>query len=140
MIQAHTLSWTGAAVEARLRVYRRLLTFCLAIDVLLGLFAVLAPSDFASLLGQPEPFPEAWTRAWGAILVGASLLCLAGRGNPTFYRWPNWGGIALRLVLAVLFLLQGPGFLPLALWEAASGALLLIAYYRLTMADLARRP
>lgn len=140
MFEAHTLSWTGDRAGSRLRSYRRLLAFCLAVDVLLGLFAALAPSAFADLLGQPDPFPEAWPRAWGAMLVGVAVLCLPGWRKPNFHRWPNWSGIALRLVMAILFLLQGWDFLVLALWEAISGVLLLVAYYRLSMAELGHRP
>ena len=140
MIDAHSLSWTGARLRSRLHGYRGFLTFALTVDFLIGVIALLFPRTLSDLLYQPDPFPLAWPRAWGALLIGASVLCLAGLSKPAFYRWPNWAGIALRLLLAIVFLLQGPGFYLLGVWEAVSGVVLLILYPRFLMAELGTRP
>lgn len=140
MIPAQTVSWTEAQALARLRTYRGLLILCLGIDVLLGLFAVAAPHAFARWLGQAEAIPSLWPRVWGAALVGMGAMWASGWRDPVFCRWPNWCGIAFRLVAAILFFCGGRTFLAPALWDAVTGLLLLITYYRLTAADLACRP
>lgn len=138
--QPHSLSWTLARAADRLRSYRLLLAASIVLDILIGLAALIWPVWLARLLAQPEPFPDAWLQAFGLALIGMSLLYVQGWNNPTFYRWPNWAGILIRLTLALFFLSQGQGFLPLAVWEASWGLVLLVAYYRLTQADLLWRP
>jgi hypothetical protein len=138
--QDHSLSWTLARAADRLRTYRLLLAANIILDILIGLAALVCPAWLARLLAQPEPFPDAWLQAFGLTLIGTSLLYVSGWSNPTFYRWPNWAGILIRLALALLFLGQGQGFLPPAVWEAFWGIALLVAYYRLVQADLLWRP
>ena len=140
MIEAQTLAWTEARAHSRERTYRRVLALCLIVDALLGLFALFFPLTLADLLYQPDPFPAAWPRVWGVSLMGTSLLCLSGLSRPGFYRWPNWGGIAVRILAGIVFLLQGPGFYLLAAWEGASGIALLILYARFVMAADGARP
>ena len=138
--QHHSLSWTMARAAERLRTYRLLLAANIVLDALIGLAALVCPVWLARLLAQPEPFPDAWLQAFGLALIGMSLLYVQGWNNPTFYRWPNWTGILIRLALGLLFLGQGQGFLLLAIWEALWGVVLLVAYYRLAEADLLWRP
>jgi hypothetical protein len=140
MIQAHSLSWTQAQAASRVVSYRRLLLISIVLEALLGLLAIIAPVVLARLLGQPEPFPDSWLRAWGLLLIGTSVLYLSGWVNPTFYRWPNWTGIGLRLAMAILFLVQGQAFLLLAVWEGIWAVVLFVTYYRLARADTAWRP
>jgi hypothetical protein len=140
ILQQHSLSWTVARAAATLRTYRHLLAANIVLDVLIGLTALVWPAGLARLLAQPEPFPDAWLQAFGLTLIGMSLLYVPGWNNPTFYRWPNWTGILIRLALALFFLGKDQGFLPLAIWEALWGLVLLVAYYRLTEADLRWRP
>ena len=115
----HSLAWSQAKAADRLRSYRCIFAVSLGLDVLLGLLAIFGPVTLARLIGLPEPFPEAWVRAWGLLLIGGALLYFPGWQNPISYRWPNWFGIVIRLALALLFLSQGWDFLPLAIWSAA---------------------
>jgi hypothetical protein len=140
MIQEHSLAWTQGRAADRLARYRRLMLVAIVIDVVLGVTAILAPVTLARFLGGPEPFPDGWMQGWGLLLIATGLLTLPGRKDPILNRWPNWLGIVVRLALAVLFLVQGSGFLLLALWEALAAAMLLVGYYRFLQADLLRRP
>lgn len=60
--------------------------------------------------------------------------------EPVRRRWSNLVGIAGRLVLGVVYLLLGGGYLWLALIEASSALLLVHLYYRLGRAELMSRP
>jgi hypothetical protein len=42
--------------------------------------------------------------------------------------------------MTIIFLSSGRFFYPFALWDFTFGVILLIAYYRLMLADVARRP
>jgi hypothetical protein len=139
-IQDHSLSWTLANAADRLKTYRRVLSVNIVLDTLIGLAALTSPGWLARLLGQPEPYPDAWLQAFGLMLIAANVLYLPAWKHPTSYRWPNWAGIVIRLALALLLLAQGRIFLLFALWEAFWGIVLLVTYYRLAQADLLRRP
>ena len=140
MIQAHSISWTKADAAARVRTYQRLFAASIITNVIVSLFALLGPVTMARLLGQPEPFPEAWVRIWGATLLGLHVVYLPGLRNPTFYRWPNWASIGIKFWMTTIFLLQGWDYILFAVWDASWGVVLLIAYYRLAQADMAWRP
>jgi hypothetical protein len=140
MHPAQTFSWTASQAETRVRAYHLFLGFCLIVDVLVGLFTIAAPDSVARLLMEPEPFPTMWIRICGILLLGTSFLVFPGWRNPTFYRWPNWAGMAFRLLMMLAFFLEGGVFLFFALWELASPTLLFVTYYRLTLADFGRHP
>lgn len=140
MIQAHSISWTANEAASRLRTYRRLFAASIITNVIVSLLAILGPVTMARLLGQPEPFPEAWVRIWGATLLGLHVVYLPGLRNPVFYRWPNWASIGIKFWMTTIFLLQGSEFLVFALWDATWGVVLLIAYYRLAQAQMQRYP
>src|SRR5215203_3068517 len=117
MIQAHSISWTKADAAARVRTYQRLFAASIITNVIVSLFAILGPVTMARLLGQPDPFPEAWVRIWGATLLGLRI--------PTFYRWPNWSSIGIKFWMTTIFLLQRADYFMLALWEASWGVMVL---------------
>src|ERR1051326_951606 len=140
MSEAQTLSYTKAEAATRLRTYRVLFTVSIVIDTLAGLYGILHPTGLARLLVLPDPYPDAWARIWAATLLGLQLVYVPGVRNPLFYRWPNWSSIAIKLLMAVVFLCAGSTFRWLAVWELAWFAVLFATYYRLAMADLARNP
>jgi hypothetical protein len=65
---------------------------------------------------------------------------VVGLRNPLFFRWPNWSSIAIRFFMPIIFLSSGRFFYPFALWDFSFGVILLIAYHRLVLADIARKP
>jgi hypothetical protein len=140
MLPSQTLSWARARAGTRLHDYRVFLGICLAIDVLVGLTALVAPESVARQLMLPEPFPTLWVRTSGALLIGTSLLIVPGWRDPLFYRWPNWSGIVVRFLLMLVFASEGNGFLLCTLWELISATLLFVLYYRLWLADLGTHP
>ena len=140
MIQEHTLSWTRTQSAARLHAYRMLFLITIAGNVLIGLWCLFAPADFAQHVHQPGSTSDAWPRAWALAWLGLNLLYLPGVVNPLFYRWPNWSSIVINLAMGIAFLALGGGFVALAIWALAAGILLLIAYYRLILADVQSKP
>ena len=62
-----------------------------------------------------------------------------GLRNPLFYRWPNWSSIAIKFFMTLFSIWSGRYFYPFAAWDFSFGVILLIAYYRLMQADIARR-
>lgn len=140
MTEAQTLSSAEAALARRLRTYRVLFLISILGNLVVCLWCLFAPVSFARLVLQPDPFPEAWPRVWGATLLGLHLVYVPGLRNPLFYRWPNWSSIAIKFFMTVVFLSSGRYFFPFALWDFSFGVILFIAYYRLTQADTARKP
>jgi hypothetical protein len=140
MTQAQTISAPEAEAARRLRTYRVLFLISILGNLVVGLWCIFAPVSFAHALHQPDPFPEAWPRVWGATLLGLHLVYVPGLHNPTFYRWPNWSSIANKFFMTIIFLSSGRLFYPFAVWDFSFGVILLIVYYRLMLADVARRP
>src|SRR5687767_15801647 len=108
--------------------YRAVLIVSIVLNVAVGFFIMFAPDSFTSLLNQPEAFPKAWPRHWGFQLLAINGLYLPGFWNPLQHRWPNWCGIVIRFTFALFFLSQGDGFVPMALYDGASGLALLLTY------------
>ena len=140
MAQAQTISAPEAEAAGRLRTYRVLFLISILGNLVVCLWCIFAPVSFARALHQPDPFPEAWPRVWGATLLGLHLVYVPGLLNPLFYRWPNWSSIAIKFFMTIIFLVSGRFFYPFALWDFSFGVILLIAYYRLMLADVARKP
>jgi len=140
MAQAQTISAPEAEAAGRLRTYRVLFLISILGNLVVCLWCIFAPVSFARALHQPDPFPEAWPRVWGATLLGLHLVYVPGLLNPLFYRWPNWSSIAIKFFMTIIFLVSGRFFYPFALWDFSFGVILLVAYYRLMLADVARKP
>jgi len=138
--QTLTLGWTRQEAAARRRVYQRALWLALGLEILLGLYALLAPASLSALLGLPSPRPEGWVRIWGALLLFAAALHVPGVLDPVRRRWASLVGISGRFALAVLYAILSGGFLWLALIEAGLGFLLAILYFSLFKAELMSRP
>jgi hypothetical protein len=138
--QAQNLSWTKAQTANRLRVYRVLFLISILGNLVISLWCIFNPVGFAQLVLQLDPYPEAWPRVWGATLLGLQLVYVPGLHNPLFYRWPNWSSIAIKFFMAIIFVSAGRSFYLLAVWEFGFGVLLLVAYYRLALADVTGNP
>jgi hypothetical protein len=116
----------------RIKLYRLVLFISIALNLIVGTFILLQPDSFTRLLGQPDAFPKIWPRHWGAQLWAINLLYLPGFKDPLVHRWPNWMGIAIRLTFSLFFFSQGDGFVPMALYDGASGLALLLTYLPVT--------
>lgn len=108
--------------------YRFVLMVSIGLNVAVGFFIMFAPDGFTNLLNQPEAFPKAWPRHWGFQLLAINALYLPGFWNPLQHRWPNWCGIVIRFTFALFFLSQGDGFVPMGIYDGASGVALLLTY------------
>ena len=107
--------------------------------MVVGFWCIFDPVGFARLLLQPDPFPEPWPRVWGATLIGLHLVYVPGLRNSLFYRWPNWSSIAIKFFMTIIFLSSGRIY-PFALWDFSFGVILLVAYYRLMLAEVLGEP
>ena len=114
------------------KAYRLVLAISIISNLIIGVIILGWPDVFARVAGQPEAFPDTWPRHWGMQLWAINLLYLPGLRNPEVNRWPNWLGIAIRFTFAAFFLSQGDGFTPMAIYDGASGLILLIAYLPVT--------
>ena len=118
-----------ASVPSRaVKVYRVVLMLSILLNMAVGVFILLLPDAFTSMLGQPAATPDTWPRHWGAQLLAINLLYLPGFRDPVGHQWPNWLGIGIRLSFALFFFTQGDGFVPMGLYDGASGLLLLLTY------------
>jgi hypothetical protein len=138
--QSQTISLSEAVLARRLHVYRALLLVSILGNLVICLWGIFDPASFGRFLHQPDPLPVGWIRAWGVALLGLQLVYVPGLSHPLFYRWPNWSGIAINFLLAIIFVVNGPAFYLLALWDFGFGVILLVAYYRLMIADVMREP
>ena len=140
MIQAQSLSYTRGRADAAFTTYRRILAISIILNLIVGFIILFWPDFFTNVLGQPEAYPDTWPRHWGAQLWAINLLYLPGYWHPREQRWPNFMGIAIRLLFAIFFITQGGGFLWMALYDGLFGILLLVTYGRAMKADLASQP
>src|SRR5579862_8703418 len=104
MIQAQKLSWTRAQTANTLQVYGALFLISIIVNLIIGLWCIFNPVGFAQLMFQVDPYPQAWPRVFGALVVGLQLVYVPGLRNPLFYRWPNWSSIAIKFFMAIIFL------------------------------------
>ena len=140
MSETQTLSYAKALIETRLHIYQVLLTISIIIGLLVGLWCIFDPVGFAQLMFQIDPYPEAWPRIYGAMLLALQFLYIPGVRNPLFYRWPNWSGISVKLLMTIIFLSVGSSFYLLAGWEFVWFVILFVTYYRLMLADIQSNP
>jgi hypothetical protein len=140
MDQTLMLGWSRAAAMDARATYRRVLGLVLALEVLLGLAALLAPHTLADVLGTGEPWPPAWPRLWGGMLLAAAVLYLPGWLDPVRTRWPNLAGLGVRLAGGIVLLLLGGSFAVLGAIALLVGLLLAWAYLRLFRAEIMSRP
>lgn len=140
MIVTHTMSFTQAQAQTHLRIYRTILTTCIVADVLLGLFALLAPSAFPSVIGQEPQDNAVWLRMWAIMELGLAAFALTARSYPLEHQLVNWIGAGLRLLMAMALLLSASRPWGLLLWEGLSGATLAWTLARCLVADLQARP
>lgn len=140
MSEARTLSFTAAQTASQLRTYKVLFAVSILGNVVVSLWCIFDPVGFAHLVFQPDPYPPAWPRVWGATLLGLHVVYWPGLHNPLFYRWPNWSSIGIKFFMTVIFLASGRLFYLFAAWDFTFGVILLIAYYRLLQADVRGKP
>ena len=131
----------GITAEDRKRItrYRVVLFLSIALNLIVGTFILLQPDAFTNLLSQPEAFPKTWPRHWGWQLWAINLLYLPGYWAPVTNRWPNWTGIGIRLAFSAFFFSQGDGFVPMGIYDGASGVLLLLTYLPVTRIKVSER-
>ena len=110
------------------KIYRAALILSILLNMAVGVFILLMPDAFTSMLGQPTATPDTWPRHWGAQLLAINLLYMPGFRDPVGHQWPNWLGIGIRLSFALFFFTQGDGFVPMGIYDGASGLLLLLTY------------
>ena len=110
------------------KLYRMVLMTSIVLNVAAGVFIMFWPDAFTTPLGQPEAVPDTWPRHWGWQLLAINALYMPGYWNPVVNRWPNWCGIVIRLSFALFFFTQGPGFVPMGIYDGISGLLLLFTY------------
>lgn len=140
MLMSHAAAAPPPDVATRVDAYRRLLQVSIALNILIALFVLIWPGGFTSLLNLPDAYPAAWPRLWAALWIGVNLLYIPGAIAPLTNRYPNILGIVIRLAVALLFLLQGGGFLWMALYEAVFGLALLVTYRSALRANLMSKP
>ena len=119
---------TAAHTATAIRRYRVVLMLSIVLNVAVAFYIIFAPNAFTSLLNQPHASPDTWPRHWGFQLLAINGLYLPGFWNPLRYRWPNWSGIVIRATFALFFFSQGDGFVPMGIYDGASGIALLLTY------------
>jgi len=140
MSEAQTISYTAGQTASRLHTYKVLFVISILGNLVVCFWCIFDPVGFARLVLQPDPYPEAWPRVWGATLLGLHLVYWPGLRDPLFYRWPNWSSIAIKFWMTAIFLSSGHFFYPFAVWDFSFGVILLVAYYRLAGADIRGGP
>jgi hypothetical protein len=140
MSEGQSLSYMKAQTATRSRIYQILFGIGLIANMLIGLWCIFDPVGVAHLVLQIDPYPQMWPRIWGATLFALQVVCIPGVFNPLFYRWPNWSSIAIKIVMTIIFLTAGSHFYPLAAWDLVWFVILLVAYYRLLVADIRDKP
>ena len=121
-------STTVAHTAPAIKRYRVVLMLSIVLNIAVGFYIMFTPDSFTSLLSQPNASPDTWPRHWGFQLLAINALYLPGYWNPLQHRWPNWSGIVIRITFALFFFTQGDGFVPMDIYDGASGLALLLTY------------
>jgi len=137
--QIISLGWAQSEADARRTSYARALRIALLIDIVLGAYAVIAPTSFSGVLGIAVQ-PSGWVAAWGGLTLLAAALHIPGLLDPMRRRWSNVVGAAGRFLLAILYLVIGGGFLWLALLQVVLSLILAWLYFTFLKAELMSRP
>jgi hypothetical protein len=96
----------------------------------------LASTKFAAATMGDFTAPAARSASNGGC---TSSMCLA-YAIPHSIAGPTGRALPTKFFMTIIFLSSGRFFYPFALWDFTFGVVLLIAYYRLMLADVARRP
>jgi hypothetical protein len=119
----------GASSDmTKIKLYRFVLFVSIALNLIAGVYILVAPDSFTSFAGQPMARPDTWPRHWGMQLWAINFLYFPGYKDPVANRWPNWCGIVIRLVFAAFFFTQGDGFNVMGIYDGLSGLALLFTY------------
>lgn len=137
--QIVSLGWAQSEADARRASYTRVLRIALLIDIVLGAYAIVAPTSFSGMLGIGVQ-PPGWVTAWGGLMLLAVIMHVPGLLDPMRRRWPNVAGAAGRFLLAALYLVIGGGFLWLALLQVVLSLSLASLYFAFLKAELMSRP
>jgi len=137
MADSLRISESRAEARSRLAAHRVLLAVVLALQVGLGLVALVAPLWLSAVIGLPAS-QAAWVRVFGTVQLIVAIFPAPGLIDPVAARWLNTATIAAQLVLFLLFLLLGAGVL--AIGYLIAGAALAWTYWRVMRAELMTRP
>jgi len=116
------------ATLTKIKLYRFVLFVSIALNLIAGVYILVAPDSFTNFAGQPMARPDTWPRHWGMQLWAINFLYFPGYKNPVGNQWPNWCGIAIRLVFSAFFFAQGDGFNVMGIYDGLSGLALLFTY------------
>lgn len=120
--------------------YKRVLTIGMVLNVLGGLWMIVAPGSFTAFLNMDPVYPLAWVRYAGVSLIVLTGTYIPVRLLPLANRFLAAYGIALRFVFVLFFVLAGGGFLWFALFDFIFGVLLFVTYWRGWLRDLMAKP
>ena len=136
-----SLQWSKARQADGLRAYRVLLGCNLALQLLVGLAALLLPAWVAGSSEVLDPLRESWTRGCGAMLLLVTALYVPGWLDPIHQREANIIGILGRIWMGSVWVSWGGGFLlGLAVFDYIWAAILASFYLRLFRAVIMSRP
>jgi hypothetical protein len=135
-----TIGWNAAQIDRSKITYRVVLGLNLVLHVLIGLFCIAYPAGISDFIGLPDPIPEGWARAWGAMLILVTALYVPGWLDPDIRRAPNIIGILGRYWMGTIWVLCGGGFLWFAAFDYFFGFALALLYWRFFRSTLMSRP
>jgi hypothetical protein len=140
MTDALSMRWSDAFAREREATYRKAFGFNLALQLVIGLCCLLAPTFVCHLFGAAPPQPIGWMRGWGALLILVAALCFPGLQSPMRSRYPNIVGIVGRAWTGLAWLFIARGFVWLGLVDLSFAIILGWLFYRACIAEIMNRP
>ncbi len=134
---------TGDAVAqatARKDIYCAVLAVSLAFYLAIGVFALAAPTTLADVLRHPTAVDLGWIRLVGALTLTQILFYLPGYQDPLRSRYSNVVGVPVRVIMGVVWIVMGGGFIAIGLVELVFALVLGMLYQRYVEAEIMSRP
>lgn len=86
-------------------------------NLALALPTLAAPAQLIAMASLPTATPDLWPRFAAVLLILLSLFYMPAATDPDRYRANAWFAVAARLVGVLFFLIEGPSYRMLALFD-----------------------
>lgn len=140
MSDSLSIGWTQAESRARLRTFKRVYAFNLALQAFIAAAALFVPSVGAFFTGIEDPTFWPYIGIWGATVIQVSALQVPALLDPIRHRFIVFIAIGIRFFMGTVFIVLPADFWRMAAYDLAFGVILAVLFHRVLIAELQTRP
>ncbi|MAU46784.1 MAG: hypothetical protein CMP09_18615 [Yangia sp.] len=134
-----SIGWTQADAHRSLTRFRRLLAVNLALQSLVALLCILAPSCGAWITGIEPSLARPLLPVWGGLVLLVSALQVLAWLDPVRQRFQVAIALAGRVLMALIYLCLGWQFWRFAIFDAGFALALGMLFHRALIAEIQTR-